>query len=89
MRHLDPDTKPKAIMNWVCHVWPFAHEMKKGDLVVLPFKTQPAIQIGEIMPAPTVSSRDMSSGQVYRRMRRRVRPGAPRLGRAVRRSRSR
>jgi restriction system protein len=43
-----PDRKPKAIMNWVSQVWPFAHEMKKGDLVVLPLKSQPAIQIGEI-----------------------------------------
>lgn len=44
-----PDTKPKAILNWTSQVWPFAHEMKKGDLVVLPLKTQPAIQIGEII----------------------------------------
>ena len=43
-----PDTKPKAIMNWVSQVWPFAHEIKKGDLVILPLKTQPAIYIGEV-----------------------------------------
>ncbi len=43
-----PDTKPKAILNWVSQVWPFAHGIKKGDLVVLPLKSQPAIQIGEI-----------------------------------------
>ena len=43
-----PDTKPKAITNWVGQVWPFAHEIKKGDLVVLPLKTQPAIYIGEV-----------------------------------------
>lgn len=43
-----PDNKPKAILNWVSQIWPFAHEMQKGDLVVLPLKTQPAIQIGEI-----------------------------------------
>lgn len=43
-----PDTKPKAIMNWVSQVWPFAHEIKKGDLVVLPLKTQPSIYIGEV-----------------------------------------
>ncbi|MDW7773742.1 MAG: restriction endonuclease [Desulfobulbaceae bacterium] len=43
-----PDTKPKAILNWVSQVWPFAHEIQKGDLVVLPLKSQPAIQIGEI-----------------------------------------
>jgi restriction system protein len=51
-----PDTKPKAIMNWVGQVWPFAHEIKKGDLVVLPLKSQPAIYIGEVtgdyQPAP-------------------------------------
>lgn len=43
-----PDAKPKAILNWVSQVWPFAHEMHKGDLVVLPLKTQPAVYIGEI-----------------------------------------
>ena len=43
-----PDTKPKAIANWVSQVWPFAHEIKKADLVVLPLKTQRAIQIGEV-----------------------------------------
>jgi restriction system protein len=36
------------VLNWVSQVWPFAHEMQKGDLVVLPLKTQPAIYIGEI-----------------------------------------
>ena len=44
-----PDTKPKAIQNWVGQVWPFAHEIKRGDLVVLPLKTQPAIYIGEVI----------------------------------------
>lgn len=43
-----PDAKPKAIINYVSQVWPFAHEIKKGDLVILPLKSQPAIQIGEI-----------------------------------------
>ncbi len=43
-----PDAKPKAILNWVSQVWPFAHDIKTGDLVVLPLKTQPAIQVGEI-----------------------------------------
>ncbi|MFX5587071.1 hypothetical protein ABTE16_20210, partial [Acinetobacter baumannii] len=27
---------------------PFAHEMKIGDLVVIPLKSQPAVYIGEI-----------------------------------------
>lgn len=48
MTDLRPDVKPKAISNWVSQVWPFAHEIKKGDLIVLPLKTQPAVQIGEI-----------------------------------------
>lgn len=43
-----PDKKPKTVMNWVSQVWPFAHEIKKGDLVILPLKTQRAIQVGEI-----------------------------------------
>jgi restriction system protein len=43
-----PDVKPKAILNWVSQVWPFAHEMKKGDTVILPLKTQRAIQVGEV-----------------------------------------
>jgi restriction system protein len=46
---LNPDTKPKTIMNWVSQVWPFAHEIKKGDLVILPLKSQPAICIGEVI----------------------------------------
>lgn len=43
-----PDTKPKAIQNWVSQVWPFAHEIKPGDWVILPLKSQPAIYIGEV-----------------------------------------
>jgi restriction system protein len=43
-----PDVKPKAILNWVSQVWPFAHDMKTRDLVILPLKTQRAIQVGEV-----------------------------------------
>lgn len=43
-----PEAKPKAIQNWVSQVWPFAHEMNVGDLVIVPLKSQPGIQIGEI-----------------------------------------
>ena len=43
-----PDTKPKTIQNWVSQLWPFAHDMKKGDLEILPLKFQPSIQIGQI-----------------------------------------
>jgi len=40
--------KPKTVLNWASQIWPFAQEMKIGDVVVLPLKSQPAIQIGEI-----------------------------------------
>ncbi|MBR8460660.1 restriction endonuclease [Burkholderia dolosa] len=43
-----PEAKRKTVLNWVSQVWPFAHEMQKGDLVVLPLKTQAAVYIGEI-----------------------------------------
>jgi len=43
-----PEAKPKTVHNWVSQVWPFAHEIKKGDLVVLPLKSQPSVAIGEI-----------------------------------------
>ncbi|RMF72903.1 MAG: restriction endonuclease [Acidobacteria bacterium] len=42
-----PDAKPKTVLNWVSQIWPFAHEIAVGDLVVTPLKTQRAIQIGE------------------------------------------
>lgn len=48
MTHRYPDAKVKTIANWVSQVWPFAQEIMKGDLVVLPLKTQRAIQIGEV-----------------------------------------
>jgi hypothetical protein len=48
-RRLYPDVKPKTLLNWASQVWPFAHEIKKADLVIVPLKTQPAIQIGEVM----------------------------------------
>jgi restriction system protein len=44
-----PEAKVKTIATWVSQVWPFAHEIKKGDLVVVPLKTQRAIQIGEVI----------------------------------------
>lgn len=43
-----PNEKPKAIQNWASQVWLFAHEMNVGDLVIVPLKSQPGIQIGEI-----------------------------------------
>ena len=44
-----PENKPKKISNNVSQIWPFAHTIQKGDLVVLPLKKQRAIQIGEII----------------------------------------
>lgn len=44
-----PDKKPKTIESWESQIWPFAKEIKKGDLVVLPLKSQRAIQIGKIV----------------------------------------
>jgi restriction system protein len=44
-----PEAKSKAIHNWVGQVWPFVHAIKKGDLVVIPLKSQPAIRIGEVV----------------------------------------
>lgn len=38
-----PDAKPNASRHWVGQVWPFAHEMKKGDLVLVPLQFQRAI----------------------------------------------
>ena len=29
----NPDVKVKTAMNWASQVWPFAHEMKKGEIV--------------------------------------------------------
>jgi len=43
------DTKPKTIVNWSSQIWPFAHEMKIDDLVVIPRKSQRTIQIGRIV----------------------------------------
>lgn len=48
MSQLYTDAKPKRLQNWASQIWPFAHEIKKGDLVFLPLKTQPAICVGEV-----------------------------------------
>lgn len=46
-----PDDKVNTLRNWGGQLWPFAHEMQSGDLVVLPLKSQPVIYIGEITSA--------------------------------------
>jgi len=45
---LYPDAKPRRLQNWASQIWSFAHEIKEGDLVILPLKRQPAICIGEV-----------------------------------------
>jgi len=44
----NPNAKPNTIRNWSSQIWPFAHEIAIGDLIILPLKSQPAIQIGEV-----------------------------------------
>ncbi len=44
-----PDMSPKAVMNNAAQLWAFAKRIEKGDLVVLPLKTQSSIAIGEIV----------------------------------------
>ena len=44
----NPDVKVKTAMNWASQVWPFAHEMKKGEIVVLLSKIKPVIHFGKI-----------------------------------------
>lgn len=48
MTKVYPDAKPKRLHAWVSQVWRFARDMKQGDLVALPLKSQSAIAIGEI-----------------------------------------
>lgn len=36
-------------MNWASQVWPFAHQMKQGEIVVLPSKIKPVIHFGKII----------------------------------------
>jgi len=43
-----PADKPKKRINHASQIWPFVHEMQKGDWVVLPLKVQRAIQLGEL-----------------------------------------
>jgi restriction system protein len=55
---LYPDVKQGAVRNWTGQVWPFAHEMKEGDWVVIPSKLKrAAIHFAEIT-GPYVYDRD-------------------------------
>ena len=43
-----PGSNPQKLISDVHQVWSFAHDIKKGDLVLMPLEMQPAITIGEV-----------------------------------------
>jgi len=43
-----PGEKPRAVSNKANQIWRFAKEIKIGDYVVLPLKTEPVIAIGQV-----------------------------------------
>ena len=43
-----PDMKAKTVMNNLAQFWSFSHRMKKGDIAVLPLKTQSTVALGTI-----------------------------------------
>ncbi|HDM36271.1 MAG TPA: restriction endonuclease [Candidatus Syntrophoarchaeum butanivorans] len=43
-----PDAKKMQAVNEIGQIWRFIHEIKKGDLVALPLKTQSAVAIGRV-----------------------------------------
>jgi len=43
-----PGVKPEKLVNYVKQVWSFAHDIKIGDLVLMPLTSQPAVTIGEV-----------------------------------------
>ena len=48
LRKTYPDDKPNKLKNWESQLWAFVHEMKPGDLIVLPLKYRSVIVIGEV-----------------------------------------
>lgn len=48
MAEVYPDRKSRTLQSWASQIFPFAHSMESGDLVVLPRKTQSTIAIGTI-----------------------------------------
>lgn len=43
-----PDAKERARVNWVGSVWPFAKDMRPGDLVAMPLKNRGVVVFGEV-----------------------------------------
>ena len=44
----DPNLKVKTALNWASQVWPFGHDMKKDEIVVLPSKIKSTYHFGKI-----------------------------------------
>ena len=44
-----PEMKVKAIMNHLAQFWSFSRGIKKGDIAVLPMKTQSTVALGKIL----------------------------------------
>ncbi|WP_411954765.1 restriction endonuclease [Alkalibacillus sp. S2W] len=42
-------TKEKTAVNWASQIWPIAHAMELGDMIVLPSKFNRTIHIGEVV----------------------------------------
>lgn len=49
LHEIYPDDNRQRIINYSGQLWPFAHEMKAGDWVVVPSKLKPAIHFAEIV----------------------------------------
>ena len=48
LRRVYPSFPQGKVSNYTGQLWPFVHEMAPGDWVVVPYKSKPAINIGEI-----------------------------------------
>ena len=48
LKEKNPDEKSNTIRNWSSQLWIASHEIKKGDWIVLPLKSQSVIYIGEV-----------------------------------------
>ena len=66
LRKTYPDAKPKKLTNWESQIWPFAHVMAVGDLVVMPLKSRPAIEIG-VVNGPYAYRPDWPEGSQHTR----------------------
>jgi restriction system protein len=51
LRKAYPDEKPNTSRNWESQLWSFVHDMKPGDLIVLPLKHRSVMVIGEVSGA--------------------------------------